>query len=354
MIYSIFPKHTATVYERYPKINTSEDEILELNKTVSSSEVVGTYNTRILLDFDITSNSASMAAEGITTQLYRLSLYTSNSNTPDPNFRIIVGDVDKPWTPGYGRSTHTPKTEVGVSWSHPSSSDSGWTEGSQGPTYTQTATEGGTYYNTLPTPDLAWLDVTTLVDMIGDPAQGSESTPDNGLLIQMHPSEEISGNKHGYVNFYSGKTSTIYKPRLSMLYDDYSPGTGSLTALDPSKEYYVYQSANQGTYKIDSTPKFRFIGREKYPTATYSASTAALVEYLPTSSCYSLVDVRTGEAVVPFDTTYTKISCDATGNFANLKLSGLYPERLYQFHIRVDHDGTSDYHILEDMFRVYE
>ena len=107
-------------------------------------------------------------------------------------------------------------------------------------------------------------------------------------------------------------------------------------------------------YKIDTTPKFRFTGRAKYPTTTYTASTAVLVEYLPTSSYYSLVDVRTGETVVPFDTTYTKISCDATGNFANLKLSGLYPERLYQFHIRIDHDGTKDYHILDDMFRVYE
>jgi hypothetical protein len=177
---------------------------------------------------------------------------------------------------------------------------------------------------------------------------------DKGIMLSRTHIEEADGNKYGYVNFYSTETSTIYKPRLGVHYDDSDHTTGSLTALDLTAEYYVYQANNPGTYKINSTPKFRFTGRAKYPTATYTSSTAALVEYLPTSSYYSLVDVRTGETVVPFDTTYTKISCDSSGNFANLKLSGLYPDRLYQFHVRVDHSGIKDYHILDDMFRVYE
>jgi hypothetical protein len=193
------------------------------------------------------------------------------------------------------------------------------------------------------------IDVTELAQHVG-----STIGNDKGMLLRRPNVQEVDSKKYGYVNFYSAKTSTIYKPRLFVSYEDSSFVTGSLTALDLTEEHYIYQATNPGTYKINSTPKFRFIGREKYPTATYTASTAALVEYLPTSSYYSLVDVRTGETVVPFDTTYTKISCDATGNFANLKLSGLYPERLYQFNIRVDHGGTSDYHILDDMFRVYE
>jgi hypothetical protein len=192
-------------------------------------------------------------------------------------------------------------------------------------------------------------DVTTLIKAV----KASAAT-DNGIMLSRTDIEEVDGNKYGYVNFYSAETSTVYKPRLEIHYADDTFITGSLTALDLTTEHYIYQATNPGTYKINSTPKFRFTGREKYPTATYTASTTALVEYLPTSSYYSLVDVRTGETVVPFDTTYTKISCDSSGNFANLKLSGIYPERLYQFHIRVDHVGTSTYHILDDMFRVYE
>tara|TARA_R110002167_G_scaffold201636_1_gene405289 strand:- start:8 stop:1045 length:1038 start_codon:yes stop_codon:yes gene_type:complete len=345
MIYSIFPKHTATVYSRYPTMNASEDEILELNKTVSSSEVVGTYNTRILLDFDLYNNSASMAAEGITPASYSLSLYVANSNTPNPEFKIQLSDVGNAWGHGYGRSTHIPKTEVGVSWDHPFPNNT-WT-GDNGPSNI-TSIFPQTNYSSLDK-DLDMIDVTELAQHVG-----STIGNDKGMLLRRPNVQEVDSKKYGYVNFYSAKTSTIYKPRLFVSYDDYLPNTGSLTALDIDREYYVYQSANPGTYKINSTPKFRFTGRAKYPTATYTSSTAALVEYLPTSSYYSLVDVRTGETIVPFDTTYTKISCDSSGNFANLKLSGIYPDRLYQFHIRVDHNGTSTYHILDDMFRVYE
>jgi hypothetical protein len=324
-------------------MNTSKDEILELRKTVSSSEVVGTFNTKILLDFDLTEHSASNSASGITPTKYSLTMYTAHANTPIDSFTYQISDVSDHWGPGLGRSTHNPITSEGVSWSHPSSSISSWPS----PAYPTEGDESLNVSGTFKT-DLT-ADVTGLVNSIKFSA-----VTDKGIMLSRTDAEEADGNKYGYVNFYSTETSTIYKPRLGVHYDDSDHTTGSLTALDLTAEYYVYQANNPGTYKIDSTPKFRFIGREKYPAATYTSSTPAIVEYLPTSSYYSLVDVRTGETVVPFDTTYTKISCDATGNFANLKLSGLYPDRLYQFHIRVDHSGTKDYHILDDMFRVYE
>ena len=324
-------------------MNTSRDEILELNKIVSSSAVAGLFNTKILLDFELVEHSASNNALGIVPTKYDLTLYTANIETPIDSFTYQVSDVLHPWSSGLGRSTHTPQTNIGVSWSHPSSSNSSWPS----PGYPSPRDVGNNTTGSLET-DLK-ANVTSLV-------LASEALVDwdNGILISRTDAEELDSNKYGFVNFYSAKTSTIYKPRLSVSYADSTFITGSLTALDLTKEHYIYQANNPGTYRINTTPKFRFIGREKYPAATYTSSTPATVEYLPTSSYYSLVDVRTGETVVPFDTTYTKISCDATGNFANLKLSGLYPDRLYQFHIRVDHNGTSGYHILDDMFRVYE
>lgn len=342
MIYSIFPKHTATIYSRYPTMNTSKDEILELNKTVSSSAVAGLFNTKILLDFDLYANSQSMATDGNTAAAYFLNLYPSTINTPDNSFTIKVGPVADAWTPGLGRSTHLPITTTGVAWNYPSDNNT-WTN--------TTASFAGTT-NTIEYSSIVKdlrVNITTAVQEL----EGS-SGADKGLLVSKTIAHELDGNKYGHINFYSAETSTVYKPRLEIHYADDTFITGSLTALDLTTEHYIYQATNPGTYKINSTPKFRFTGRAKYPTATYTSSTSALVEYLPTSSYYSLVDVRTGETVVPFDTTYTKISCDATGNFANLKLSGIYPDRLYQFHIRVDHNGTSDYHILDDMFRVYE
>jgi hypothetical protein len=347
MIYSIFPKHTATIYERYPKMNTSKDEILELNKTVSSSLVVGTFNTKILLDFGASPTTITGSVASTVTASYFLNLYAANVNTPDNSFYYDIGAVDTAWGPGLGRSTHTPKTNIGVSWDHPSSSNSEWA-------YNDKAGFDNSFNNVLIyNPDLANEDLKANISPFVNSLPNS-AIFGKGILISRTAANEADGNKYGFVNFYSAETSTVYKPRLEIHYADDTFVTGSLTALDLTAEHYVYQVTNPGIYKINSTPKFRFTGRAKYPTATYTASTAALVEYLPTSSYYSLVDVRTGETVVPFDTTYTKISCDATGNFANLKLSGLYPDRPYQFHIRIDHNGTSGYHILDDMFRVYE
>jgi len=342
MIYSIFPKHSATIYSRYPTINTSRDEILELNKIVSSSAVAGLFNTKILLDFGLYENSQSMATDGNTASAYFLNLYTSTINTPDNSFTIKVGSVADAWTPGLGRSTHLPITTTGVAWNYPSNGNA-W----HNTTASFTGTTNTIEYSSI-VKDLK-INITTAVKELE-----VSSGADKGLLVSRTVAHELDGNKYGHINFYSAETTTIYKPRLEIHYDDSAFATGSLSALDLTKDHYIYQDTNPGTYKINTTPKFRFIGREKYPAATYTSSAPAVVEYLPTSSYYSLVDVRTGETVVPFDTTYTKISCDATGNFANLKLSGVYPDRLYQFHIRVDNNGTSGYHILDDMFRVYE
>jgi hypothetical protein len=36
------------------------------------------------------------------------------------------------------------------------------------------------------------------------------------------------------------------------------------------------------------------------------------------------------EIVVDYDTTYTKISCDSTGNYFDVYMNGLEPERYYK------------------------
>ena len=38
----------------------------------------------------------------------------------------------------------------------------------------------------------------------------------------------------------------------------------------------------------------------------------------------------TEEIVVDYDTTYTKISCDASGSYFDIYMNGLQPERYYK------------------------
>lgn len=342
MIYSIFPKADTTCYERYPTKNTGLDEILELEKIVSSSTIAGLHNTRILMDFGLYSLSQSLVASSITPDKFYLNLYVADMNTPETS-SIQYGYVnDSGWNAGIGKSTHNPITTDGASWTY-STGTTTWTDGA-GP---QTGSSVSTTY-TASVKDVR-ADLTTLVK------QTYVMASNPGLIISRPLAQEQDGKRYGYIKFFSNDTSTIYKPRLEIHYDDHSWSTGSLSALDTTKDYFVYMHQPYKTLKINSTCKFRFEAKERYPAKTYiTSATTTTSKYFPSESFYSVVDYKTGETVVPFDTTYTKISCDSTGNFANLKLSGLYPDRFYKFSIRIDSSDGVHYHDLEELFQVVE
>ena len=344
MIYSIFPKADTTCYQQYPTKNTGLDEILELEKIVSSSMVAGLYNTRILMNWDLNELSASLDASNINPGKFYLNLYVADINTPETNYDIDFSRMyNAYWSTGIGKSTHNPITKDGASWTY-YSGNSTWTNesGPTGSTDLVTTING--------TGEDIRADLTALVNNVW-------SYSDNpGILIQRPPSQEIDGKRYGNIKFFSSNTSTVYRPKLDICYDDHLWSTGSLTALDIDRDYFVYLRNNIETLKIDTTAKFRFEAKEKYPAKTYVTSvTSAANKYLPSSSYYSVVDLKTGETIIPFDTTYTKISCDATSNYANLTLSGLYPNRRYSFIVRVDDaEGFAKYHNLETSFMVVE
>lgn len=345
MIYSIFPKADTTCYERYPNKNTGLDEILELEKIVSSSTISGLYNTRILMDFDLYNLSQSLNTEGISPSKFYLNLYVADKNTPEPSSIQYGYPENTDWVAGIGKSTHNPETKDGASWKYRTGT-SEWT-GADG---------AGPENNSAITITLSESKNDVRADLTGLINSSWDISANPGILIRRPLAQEQDGKRYGYLKFFSNDTSTVYRPKLDICYNDHLWVTGSLSALDTTKDCFVYLKNNYQSLKIDSTVKFRFEAREKYPAKTYGSSTSNLVtKYFPSSSYYSLVDYKTGEVVIPFDTTYTKISCDAIGNYANLKLSGLYPDRLYKFNVRVDNlDGTTKYHEIEHIFKVVE
>ena len=54
MIYSIKANRDTTIYEATESLNAGIDEVLELQKIVSASNTSNTFNSRILIDFDLT------------------------------------------------------------------------------------------------------------------------------------------------------------------------------------------------------------------------------------------------------------------------------------------------------------
>jgi len=81
------------------------------------------------------------------------------------------------------------------------------------------------------------------------------------------------------------------------------------------------------------------------------------VNTLPSGSTYySIRDAVTEDIIIPFD-TYSKVSCDSTGNYFTLWANGLQPERYYRVIIKVVTDADTvnenvQYHDENILFKV--
>jgi hypothetical protein len=56
---------------------------------------------------------------------------------------------------------------------------------------------------------------------------------------------------------------------------------------------------------------------------------------------YAIKDLDTNEFIVDFDPLYTKISCDSTGNYFDVYMNGLEPERYYKILIQTTINGNT-------------
>ena len=183
---------------------------------------------------------------------------------------------------------------------------------------------------------------------------GDEPVPNEGFLVKRSGSmknadtaqPEGSTTHLGNFSFFSRDTNTIYSPKLEVQWDDSSWNSGSLQPITGSDfdDMAFYVKGLRSEYKQDSKTKIRVVGRAKYPEKTYATSPTQLsVKYLPSGSTYySIKDAQTEEVIIPFGSG-SIVSCDSTGNYFNIWLNGLQPERIYniQFKATVS-QSTSD------------
>ena len=155
--------------------------------------------------------------------------------------------------------------------------------------------------------------------------------------------------------FFSRETNTIYPPKLEVEWYDTAWNTGSLSPLTSTnlEDLVFYMKGIRPEYKEKSKIKFRVIGRERYPTKSYSNTSSEYLtaKYLPSGSLaniggdgayYSVIDDQTGDIIIPFGTG-SLVSCDSTGNYFNLWMDGFQSERFYKFEFKVvSGSNTSD------------
>jgi len=167
-----------------------------------------------------------------------------------------------------------------------------------------------------------------------------------GFITKWEDTVEFSSNLQiqPVMQFYSVDTNTIYPPELEFKWQDYTTVlTGSLTSSIVSTTNLVASLAeNPGTFLPSSINRFRFNVAPKYPARVWTTSSLFTgTNFLPTSSYYAIKDLDTNEFVVKFDTTYTQMSSDSNGNYFDVYMNGLEPERYYKVLIKTIINGST-------------
>jgi len=367
-MYQLFyPKRDTTLYERYETKNTGVDPILELTKIASGSPndgniALNTFNTRILMDFgaEITTISSSISSGDIAANAqFYLNLRATDSEDLPIEYTLEAYAVSQSWVNGTGNEADVPITTNGASWQYRTSEavgtewlTSGYAPGSTGSNGVSTV-GGGTWYTgsgasqtfNYQSPDIR-MDVTNIVR-----EWVSGSFVNNGFVIKRTDEEEQSGDPLGSLKFFGKDTHTIYVPRLEAAWDNSNlSGTGSFTEI--SSDSYVLNFKNiRKEYFADGRAKFRIAVRPEFPNKSYVTSSFYLTDNrLPTSSFYSVKDTVTNETIIPFDTSATRVSCDANGNYIDLRLNTFQPERYYKFVLKIERDGGDEVQIHDDGF----
>jgi hypothetical protein len=189
-------------------------------------------------------------------------------------------------------------------------------------------------------PDDIRMDVTDLVRI-----WVSGSLPNNGFIIHHGLTNELDGLDYGILKFFSKETSTIYEPKLELVWDDSLFTTGSLTPVTGSAEdgYKVVVTNLKREYPSNSKVKIRVKGRDMYPSKSFTTGSFAYDQskYLPSgSSYYQIEDYITNEIIVPFG-DYSKLSCDNTSNYFNLDTSAYSYNRTYKLKLKIVESGIS-------------
>jgi hypothetical protein len=344
-VYKIFPTADATIYSRFPVKNTGLDEVLEVSAKNNSTLV--DYSVDIdpagpISNDDLRRALVLFSDEDINTiKSYStgswkagLKLYLANAENLSTTYSLEIRQVSSSWQMGTGKYNDFPDTVNGVSWFSPTAyvtASNTWVNAS----YFLTP-GGGNWTGSFATQSYTYKDAKDInVDVTPIVNSWFNGSQNSGFIVKHPTAVENYSASFVALSFFSVDTHTIYPPTLEMKWDDSTYTTGSLSVLN-NNNFILSLDNNVGTYKSDTTKyRFRVNARDKYPVRTFTTSSIYNVnKALPIASYWSLYDLKAEETIVEFDTTFTKISCDATSSYFDLYMMGLEPERYYKILIK--------------------
>ena len=149
------------------------------------------------------------------------------------------------------------------------------------------------------------------------------------MLLKINDDIENNLTASIMLKYFSKDTNTVYPPYLEFKWDD-STYSSNLTELDTDIATIGIKNAKE-KYNDSDSVRFRLSARPKYPTRTFTTSSIYLTEYkLPTASYWGIKDENSGEMVIDFDTSFTKLSADNTSNYFDVTMNSFHPERYYR------------------------
>lgn len=361
-IYKLFSSKDSFVYTEKPLANVGRDELLEVGGYKTSG---GGQTIRTFIQFDSTelANILDNKANGqsVKTDLH---LYLSYANELPIEFNLNCYPLAEDWDEGTGKFGDSPDSTTGCSWRYRlAGTTERWKSGSFDAYTTASFLEsnkgGGTWYTGSANGDV---EVTQSFNKNSDLDVNLNVTPivlqhysgslDNyGMVVKLPDNLEFNTSASIRLKYYGNDTNTIYPPSLDIKWDDYTHSSTLTEITDP--EVVISIKNNKGSYTDEGKQRFRIHSRPKYPTRTFTTSSAYLTNYtLPTASYWGLRDENTEEMVFDFDTTYTKISADNSSNYFDVYMEGLQPERYYRLLIKTEIDGSTSIVDTDQVFKV--
>ncbi len=315
----------ATIYERYPTLNTGLDEVIEVGKVIKSLDASAQYasgSARILIQFDIPSNQQYSSGSE-----YYLNLRIADAKNINRYQQLLVYPISQSWIEGSGYFYQdTQNAEDGVTWEN-STSTTNWTV--SGSDYT-TQLSASYVLSTVPIEDIK-INVTNLIAPV---VSGSNITPWNGLIVKFPSVDEVDSTNVGNIKFFSGNTHTIFAPKLEIVSVNQTFITGSLKKI-PNGNVTIVPKNIKESYTYGEIDKVYLVVREPYPDKKFDATQRYRnIYHLPSESYYRVRDQVADMALYSFD-KYSAINCDASGSYILLDTSGLDVTRYYTLDLKI-------------------
>lgn len=358
MFKTLYPSQDTTLYERVPVKNAGVDSILQLCKQtaltaegageIELSEVSGwgnIANSRILLQFDYDDLQTALTKAGNPAIKAQLKLFVARVADLPYISTLEVYPVAQQWTNGTGYYAQSPSKKNGASW-YSASNSAVWSFATTGTTGSWASVQGGGcwYTGSQYTSSFEYgydqmtdivFDVTALVN-----AHLSGSLPNYGVIIKWDDAQEKADDTEGYINLFSRESFTVFLPKLTVLWDDaVLTGTGSFTQVPSDGNYNITVKNLKTQYHENEKPTLRLSIRDLYPlTTSYTASAYQdTTKRLPVDSYFYITDSVTDTVVLDYD-EFTRVGCDAQGNYIKLDMNSFFPERFYYLNIRSEFD----------------